>query len=69
MNCQNNVATDCPCTADCPRHGKCCECVSNHIGKGNLPACLRFLKKDLKEQKLLEKRQKKDQRKRGREQS
>ena len=20
----------CPCTYDCPRHGKCCECVAHH---------------------------------------
>ena len=33
---------DCPCTKDCPRHGKCCECVKHHKAAGNkLPACLR----------------------------
>ena len=21
---------DCPCTYDCPRHGKCCACVAHH---------------------------------------
>lgn len=27
-NCSNN--RPCPCTYDCPRHGKCCECVAHH---------------------------------------
>ena len=35
-------SVDCPCTKDCPRHGKCCECVKHHKDAGtNLPACLR----------------------------
>jgi len=32
-------AKDCPCTAACPRHGKCCECVAHHRVKAQLPAC------------------------------
>ena len=33
---------DCPCTSkDCANYSKCCACVANHAGKGNLPACLR----------------------------
>lgn len=36
----NNI--DCPCTKDCPRHGKCCACVAHHKAAGSkLPACLR----------------------------
>lgn len=27
-NCDNN--RPCPCTYDCPRHGKCCACVAHH---------------------------------------
>lgn len=35
-------SVDCPCTKDCPRHGKCCECVKHHKVAGTkLPACLR----------------------------
>ena len=26
--CDNN--RDCPCTYDCPNHGKCCACVAHH---------------------------------------
>ena len=26
--CDNN--RPCPCTYDCPRHGKCCACVAHH---------------------------------------
>ena len=30
----------CTCTAaGCPRHGKCCECLQNHLRKKQLPAC------------------------------
>lgn len=37
----NNI--ECPCTKEnCPRHGKCCECVKHHREHGmKLPACLR----------------------------
>ncbi|MCK9322694.1 MAG: hypothetical protein M0P07_01840 [Candidatus Methanomethylophilaceae archaeon] len=32
---------DCPKT-ECPRHGKCCECVAYHRDeKQNIPVCLR----------------------------
>lgn len=36
-NCVN--AKSCPCTYDCPRHGKCCECVAYHRQSGEFPAC------------------------------
>ena len=30
----------CNCTsAGCPRHGICCDCLSYHLGKRQLPAC------------------------------
>ncbi len=30
----------CPCTVDCPRHGKCCECVAHHRDhEGGIPGC------------------------------
>ncbi len=32
---------DCPCTRDCPRHGKCKECIEQHKTKKYLPACKR----------------------------
>lgn len=33
---------DCTCqSTQCPRHGKCCECVHYHREQGNLPVCLR----------------------------
>ena len=41
MPCPHNHI-DCPCPKDCPRHGKCCECVAHHKEHGTkLPACLR----------------------------
>lgn len=39
MACENNPSILCPCTASCSKHGKCCECVANHAGKGQFPAC------------------------------
>lgn len=34
---------NCVCTStDCPRKGRCCECVVNHRSNGNFPACLRY---------------------------
>ena len=35
MSCYKN----CNCTAECPRHGKCCECIEHHRAQGQLPAC------------------------------
>ena len=32
-------AKSCPCTNDCPRHGKCCECVDYHRQHGQFPGC------------------------------
>jgi len=30
----------CPCTVtSCGNHGVCCDCLSSHLGKGQLPAC------------------------------
>ena len=34
MSCDNKAP--CPCTYDCPRHGKCCACVAHDEG---VPAC------------------------------
>lgn len=41
MQCQQEQnLTDCPCSyPDCPRKGKCCECVMHHRRKGEIPAC------------------------------
>lgn len=37
MSCNNNP---CTCTYDCPRHGKCCECVAHHRDlEGGIPGC------------------------------
>jgi len=29
----------CSCTFSCPRKGVCCECVSYHRSRGELPGC------------------------------
>lgn len=37
-NCENT--RHCPCTFDCPRHGKCCECVAHHRDHNEgVPGC------------------------------
>jgi Domain of unknown function (DUF6485) len=37
---QSSGAGDCPCTyPGCPRHGNCCQCVSHHRAKDQIPAC------------------------------
>lgn len=42
-NCSNT--RPCPCTFDCPRHGKCCECVAHHRDNDEgVPGCF-FLQK------------------------
>ncbi len=41
--CEHNAAIDCPCPKQCPRHGRCCQCVAHHRQHGKLPACLRNL--------------------------
>ena len=41
MACENTK--NCPCTYDCPRHGKCCECVAHHA-PDSVTAC--FLSKE-----------------------
>ena len=31
---------DCPCTYDCPRHGKCCACMAHHRDHNEgVPGC------------------------------
>jgi hypothetical protein len=42
--CPNKAENEktCPCkSADCERHGVCCECVRNHKNNGGKPACMR----------------------------
>lgn len=41
MECQaEENQTHCNCTYEpCPRKGKCCECISYHLGMDELPAC------------------------------
>lgn len=41
-NCDNK--RECSCTYDCPRHGKCCECVAYHRNTNGVPGCF-FSKK------------------------
>ncbi|MBN1671700.1 MAG: hypothetical protein JXR37_11730 [Kiritimatiellae bacterium] len=45
MDCtQEKNKADCTCKSeDCPRRGKCCECVAYHRAKDQLPGCLRHL--------------------------
>ena len=38
IKCDNK--RNCPCTYDCPRHGKCCACVAHHRGHNEgVPGC------------------------------
>jgi len=38
-NIEKNKAK-CPCTwPNCPRKGKCCECLKHHLKNDELPAC------------------------------
>lgn len=41
MECEKeNNLKDCPCTyPGCKRKGICCQCISHHREKGELPAC------------------------------
>ena len=41
MKCQKKKNLEnCPCTSpDCPRKGVCCQCITHHREKGQLPAC------------------------------
>ena len=66
MHCENGVAVDCPCTANCERHGQCCACVTHHAQKGSLPACLRHLKSDLRKQRAQQRRLEKQTRREAR---
>lgn len=45
MDCkQKDNSQDCSCkNNECPRKGKCCECVAFHRVKDQLPSCLRHL--------------------------
>ncbi len=42
MECQiENNKIRCNCSAkDCPRRGKCCECIAHHFKKEQLPGCV-----------------------------
>lgn len=38
ISCDNS--RPCPCTFDCPRHGKCCACVAHHRDNDEgVPGC------------------------------
>lgn len=40
MNQRCDNVRDCPCTYDCPRHGKCCACVAHHRDHNEgVPGC------------------------------
>ena len=39
MKCENNKAMKCPCTYNCSKRGKCCECIANHVAHNEFPAC------------------------------
>ncbi|MHA1272952.1 MAG: DUF6485 family protein [Promethearchaeota archaeon] len=41
MECnQERLEKSCPCTyLGCSRRGKCCECISYHLGRNELPGC------------------------------
>ena len=45
MECkQLENAAQCTCSSEtCDRRGICCDCVSHHRNKGQLPGCLRDL--------------------------
>lgn len=36
----NEKNCTCP-KVDCPRHGKCCECINNHRSKNGLVYCMK----------------------------
>jgi hypothetical protein len=38
----NKLGCSCDSTS-CDRHGRCCECVEYHRGKGQFPSCLKSL--------------------------
>ena len=39
MKCENNKAMKCPCTYNCSKRGKCCECIAYHRKNNEFPAC------------------------------
>ena len=43
MSCNQET---CTCTnIECPRHGKCCECVNFHLEKGTPVSCMKEMLK------------------------
>lgn len=34
---------DCPCTAQCGRHGNCVACIGHHLPRGSMVTCMRQL--------------------------
>lgn len=38
MTCDSVKKSDCPCTAACGFHGRCCACIANHA-PDQFPAC------------------------------
>ena len=36
---QEEIKKDCPCTYNCSRRGKCCECVEYHLSMNELTGC------------------------------
>jgi len=42
----NDRRQDCPCPAECPRHGRCEECREFHHASGGLTYCEQFAKRN-----------------------
>jgi len=40
---QTARSEDCPCTADCVRHGDCAACIERHRGLSSLVYCMRLV--------------------------
>jgi len=36
---QDTIKKTCPCTYECSKKGKCCDCVEYHRERRELPAC------------------------------
>ena len=41
MSCPNQIKNqvECSCTYNCEKRGLCCECVTYHRAKGQIPGC------------------------------
>ena len=40
-NCnQKELRKTCPCSFNCSRQGKCCECIEYHLSMNQLPGCI-----------------------------